>query len=127
MRSQKTHRYIHGSKPEEERRLSCLNELLNRACLREMALSGNELVLDIGSGLGQFTRDMARAVVPDGRVIGVEQDKQQLAEAQRQALEAGEMNLVEWRLGDALTLPLVKREWGTFDVAHARFVLEHVR
>ena len=127
MRSQKSQRYIHGSKPREQRRLSSLNELLNQACLRELALTGGEAVLDVGSGLGQFTRDMARAVAPDGRVIGVEQDKQQLAEARRQAQEVGEVDLVEWRHGDALDLPLEKSEWGRFDVAHARFVLEHVR
>lgn len=125
--SQKNQRYIHGSKPKEQRRLSSLNELLNQACLRELALTGSETLLDVGSGLGQFTRDMARAVAPTGRVIGVERDKQQLAEARRQAQAAGEMDLVEWRHGDALELPLEKPEWGRFDVAHARFVLEHMR
>ncbi len=30
------------------------------------------------------------------------------------------------RAGDALGLPLRREEWGTFDVAHARFLLEHV-
>jgi ubiquinone/menaquinone biosynthesis C-methylase UbiE len=121
------HAYIHGSKPKEQRRLSKLNELLNRACLRELALTEGNKVLDIGSGLGQFTREMARVAGPDGRVVGVERDKQQLAEAHRQAQEAGETNVVEWRHGDALKLPLEKSEWGTFDVVHARFVLEHLR
>jgi cyclopropane fatty-acyl-phospholipid synthase-like methyltransferase len=100
MRSQKSQRYIHGSKPKEQRRLSSLNELLNQACLRELALTGGEAVLDVGSGLGQFTRDMARAVAPDGRVIGVEQDKQQLAEARRQAQEvrrSGFGRMAAWR------------------------------
>ena len=126
MRSQESQRYIHGSKPKEQRRLSTLNELLNQVCFRELALTGGEAVLDIGSGLGQFTRDMARAVAPRGRVLGIERDKQQLAEARRQAQAAGEMDLVEWRQGNALELPLKKAEWGCFDVAHARFVLEHV-
>jgi ubiquinone/menaquinone biosynthesis C-methylase UbiE len=127
MRSAQTHRYIHGSKPKEQKRLSLLNELLNRACLVELQLKGNEVVLDVGSGLGQFTRDIAREVCPGGRVVGIERDKQQLKEAQRQADEAGESGLVEWRRGDALQLPLTRREWGTFDVVHARFVLEHLR
>jgi SAM-dependent methyltransferase len=59
--------------------------------------------------------------------LGIERDPKQLAEAKRQARPAGETKLVEWRQGDALNLPLVKSEWGRFDVAHARFVLEHVR
>ncbi|HXJ61272.1 MAG TPA: methyltransferase domain-containing protein [Verrucomicrobiae bacterium] len=127
MSSPKKHRYIHGSKAKEQRRLSNLNDLLNQACLRELALQGREIVLDVGSGLGQFTRDMARAVGADGQVIGVERDKKQMAEARRQAHAAGEPDLVEFRHGDATALPLDKREWGRFDLAHARFVLEHVR
>jgi SAM-dependent methyltransferase len=127
MRSPKGQPYIHGSKPGEQRRLSSLNGLLNQACLRELALTGGEVVLDVGSGLGQFTRDMARVAGPRGRVIAVERDKRQIVEARRQAREAREMDLVEWRRGDALKLPLKKSEWGRFDVAHARFVLEHVR
>jgi ubiquinone/menaquinone biosynthesis C-methylase UbiE len=127
MRSAKPHRYIHGSEPKEQKRLSLLNELLNRACLQELQLKGNEAVLDVGSGLGQFTREVARAVCPGGCVVGIERDQQQLKEAQRQADEAGESGLVEWRRGDALQLPLTRREWGTFDVVHARFVLEHLK
>jgi ubiquinone/menaquinone biosynthesis C-methylase UbiE len=119
--------YLHGTDRSEQRRLSHLNGLLNRACLRELALTGGERVLDVGSGLGQFTRDMARAVGPGGRVVGIEADAKQLAEARRQARAAGESSLVEWRRGNALALPLSKIERGQFDVAHARFVLEHVR
>jgi ubiquinone/menaquinone biosynthesis C-methylase UbiE len=127
MRKQKMQTYLHGSKQTEQRRLSNLNDLLNQACLRELALTGNESVLDAGSGLGQFTRAMARAVQPAGRVLGIERDGKQLAEARRQARAARETDLVQWRRGDALALPLQEAEWGQFDVAHARFVLEHVR
>ncbi|MBI4662560.1 MAG: methyltransferase domain-containing protein [Verrucomicrobia bacterium] len=123
----KSHPYIHGTDRSEQRRLSNLNGLLNRACLRELALIGGEMVLDVGSGLGQFARDMARVIRPGGRVVGIEADEKQLAEARHQARAAGEGGLVEWRLGDALALPLKKVEWARFDVAHARFVLEHVR
>ena len=119
--------YIHGSEPREQQRLSRLNDLLNRACLRELALRPGEKVLDVGSGLGQFTREIARAVGPDGRVVGIERDDRQLAEAQRQAREDDETDLVKWRQGDAFSLPLEKREWGSFDVVHARFVLEHLK
>jgi len=104
-----------------------MNELLNAACLRELALDAGDAILDVGSGLGQFTRDMARAAGTGARVLGIERDPRQLAEAQRQAQLAGESDLVQWRQGDALTLPLRKDEWGSFDVAHTRFVLEHVR
>jgi ubiquinone/menaquinone biosynthesis C-methylase UbiE len=127
MRSRDGQVYIHGSKPREQRRLSTLNELMNAACLRELALKEGEKILDVGSGLGQFTRDMARAVGPSGRVIGIERDELQIAEASRQAEEAGEKSVAEWRRGDAMAFPLKKNEWRRFDVVHARFVLEHVR
>ena len=36
------------------------------------------------------------------------------------------MPLVDFRQGQAEQLPLRENEWGTFDVAHTRFLLEHV-
>lgn len=118
--------YIHGSSPEEQRRLSLLNELLNEACLRELGLQSGERVLDVGSGLGQFSRLMARTLGERGQVVGVEREQQQIAQAASFADPAGEAALVDFRQGDALDLPLRDAEWGTFDVVHARFLLEHV-
>jgi len=115
--------YIHGTAPEEQRRLSLLNDvLLNPASLREIALRGDERIVDFGSGLGQFSRAMARAV-PRGNVVGIERSEEQLALAKRLAKDDGESSLVEFRQGDVLSAEL---EWGTYDIAHARFVLEHV-
>jgi SAM-dependent methyltransferase len=118
--------YIHGSAPEEQRRLSRLNDLLNQASLRELNLREGEKVLDVGSGLGQLTRAMARVTGRQARVLGIERDADQLAEARRQASDDGEAEIVELREGDALALPLRDEEWNTFDVAHTRFLLEHV-
>jgi SAM-dependent methyltransferase len=119
-------RYIHGSAPEEQRRLTRLNELLNDATLRELALTGGEQILDVGSGIGQLTRAMARAAGPTGRVLGIERDPGQLGEAMRQARSDNEEHLAEFRSGDALDLPLGDDEWGGFDLVHTRFLLEHV-
>ena len=116
--------YIHGTTDEEQRRLSLMNDiLLNNAAFREMALRGDERIIDFGSGLGQFTRAMARAV-PRGRVIGIERDEKQLEGARRLAAE--DKVTVDFRRGDVLNLELPREEWGSFDVAHARFILEHV-
>ena len=115
--------YIHGTAPDEQRRLSLLNDvLLNPASLRELALRGDERIVDFGSGLGQFSRAMARAV-PRGSVVGIERSDEQLSLAKRLAEDDGEASLVEFRQGDVLDAEL---EWGTYDVAHTRFVLEHV-
>jgi SAM-dependent methyltransferase len=116
--------YIHGTTEEEQRRLSLMNDvLLNNAALREMALRGDERIIDFGSGLGQFTRAMARAV-PRGCVVGVERDEKQLDGAKQLASE--DNVVVDFRRGDVLNLELPREEWGSFDVAHARFILEHV-
>ena len=120
------YRYVHGSSHEEQVRLSIMNELLNEGSLRELDLRGGERILDLGCGTGQFTRTMAKAAGAKGSVVGIERDGAQLAEARRLASEAGEEGLVDFRLGDATSLDLGADEWGSFDLVHARFVLEHV-
>lgn len=117
--------YIHGTSTEEQKRLSLMNDvLLNQACLRELMLRGDERIIDFGSGLGQFSRTMARAV-PHGHVVGIERDPEQLAGARRLAEQHGETGQVEFRSGDVLR-PELGDDAGSFDLAHARFVLEHV-
>lgn len=117
--------YIHGISPEEQARLGRLNELLNLASLKELSLREGDLVLDVGAGLGQFSRAMARAARRP--VVGVERSAEQIAEALRLARSEGEAELIDLRQGDATALPLAPEERRSFDVAHARFLLEHVR
>jgi ubiquinone/menaquinone biosynthesis C-methylase UbiE len=118
--------YLHGTAPVEQDRLARLNDLLNDRALAELGLNPGDRVLDVGSGLGQLARAMARRVGPGGRVLGIERSPDQIAGARRLATAAGEADLIEFREGDAQRLPLRDDEWGTFDVAHARFVVEHV-
>ncbi len=94
--------------------------------MNAMNIRRGEKILDVGSGLGQLARAMAEATAPGGRVIGVERDPAQIVEARRQAGEAGVKDGVEFRDGDATELPLTDEEWGSFDLAHSRFLLEHV-
>jgi SAM-dependent methyltransferase len=123
MNEQRSGSYLHGTAPDEQARLSNLNELLNRAALRELGLRGGERIVDFGSGLGQLTRDMARAA--GAPVLGIERSPQQIAEAMRQAKEAGEESLLLLRQGD-VQAGVSRSEEGSYDLAHARFVLEHV-
>lgn len=124
MNNESRSKYLHGTHPDEQTRLSLLNELLNVGSLRELQLQGGERILDVGSGLGQLTREIAR--VAGTRVIGIERSPEQIAEAERLATLAGEESVVEFRQGDACRLPLHDDEWGAFDLAHTRFVLEHL-
>jgi SAM-dependent methyltransferase len=116
--------YVHGTDPDEQARLTALNDLMNEASVREMRLAPRERVLDVGAGLGQLTRAIARRT--SARVVGVERSPEQIAEGLRQARAASEEHLVDVRQGDAESLPLADDEWGSFDVAHTRFLLEHV-
>ena len=115
---------MHGTEPAEQRRLSTLNDLLNQTSLEQMAPKKGERMLDMGCGLAQLTRGVARAT--GVKALGIERSAEQIREATRQAREAGEEALIEIRAGDALAPPLSAGEWGSFDLAHARFVLEHV-
>jgi len=110
--------YLHGTSPAEQGRLSLLNRLMNEAAMRELAIAKGDLIIDFGCGLGQLTLDMARAA--GTRLVGIERSEEQLARAERHAL-------LDLRLGDVSDPPLRDHEWGSFDLAHARFVLEHVR
>ena len=123
----KTSVYIHGSSPEEQKRLSLLNDILNKECLRVLDPSMGDKVLDVGCGLGQFSRVVASVAGVDGYVLGIERDKQQYQQAIKLAANCNEQDLIEFRSGDALKLPLTDNEWGTFDVAYCRFLLEHLQ
>src|SRR5213595_4141961 len=110
--------YLHGTSPAEQGRLSLLNRLMNEAAMRELAIRPGERIVDFGSGLGQLSLDMARAA--GAPVVGIERSEEQLARAERDPL-------LDLRQGDVADPPLRDDEWGSFDLAHARFVLEHVQ
>ena len=120
-------KYIHGSSSKEQDRLSQLNTLLNRRCLNKLSLNVGNRVLDIGSGLGQLTRAMAKKVGSSGKIVGIERDESQFNKALHLAKADREAHLVDFRLGDALEIPLEKEEWNSFDWVHTRFVLEHLQ
>src|SRR5262249_58916350 len=51
--------------------LSLMQRLVNEAELGVVDLSGARAILDVGAGLGQMTRALARAATPGARVVGV--------------------------------------------------------
>ena len=114
--------YIHGYGDSEQARLSSMQALLNESELALLRLGVGESVLEVGAGLCQMARAMATTT---GRaVVAIEKDRRQIERASTQVEATAP--LVDLREGDATSLPLEDEEWGSFDVAHARFLLEHV-
>lgn len=117
-------RYLHGTHAEEQARLQTLNALINTHTLAEIAPRPGERLIDFGCGLGQFARAFARRA--QAPALGLDRSAEQLALARTLAEYDGESAWVEYREGDVHAPPLTPDERGTFDVAYARFVLEHV-
>jgi|GEM_PF-4514587 len=108
--------YIHGTESAEQMRLGLLNELTNEAFIDFLEFEETSSVLEVGSGLGILTRELAR-LVPQGEVFGVEYFPDQLRLA-----KSSSPNL-HFMQGDAHTLEF---EDDCFDVVYCRYVLEHV-
>lgn len=68
-------------------------------------LRPGEVVLDLGSGAGVDVFLAAKAVGPEGRVIGVDMTPEMIARARANAARAGFAN-VEFRLGEIEALPV---------------------
>jgi ubiquinone/menaquinone biosynthesis C-methylase UbiE len=107
--------YIHGTDPEEQDRLAALNRMTNRAFLEFLAVAAGSRVLEVGSGLGLLASEVATAA-EDVRVVGVERSVDQIAAAIRHPH-------VSYVQGDAHHLEFPD---ASFDLAYARYVLEHV-
>ncbi|MBS1543658.1 MAG: methyltransferase domain-containing protein [Bacteroidetes bacterium] len=116
--------YIHGTHPEEQERLSLLNTLINDRCISLLDITTGERIIDFGSGLGQFTMRMGILTGPGGYCLGIEQDSAQLAKARKNLADSG-LTQVDYRQGNVEDISLGDEE-GSFDLAHARFILEHV-
>ncbi|MBK0417989.1 methyltransferase domain-containing protein [Leucobacter sp. CSA1] len=78
-------------------------------------------VLDVGSGPGTITADLAELVAP-GRVVGVDASEEVVGTARRDGVERDLANL-EFTTGDAYALEFAD---ASFDVVHAHQVLQHV-
>jgi SAM-dependent methyltransferase len=78
--------------------------------------------LDVGCGGGDVSLELARLVAPSGRVVAVDLDEVKIDIARGEAA-AQQVSNVDFRVANL-------EEWvldEEFDVAHARFVLTHLR
>ncbi|GAA1513907.1 SAM-dependent methyltransferase [Agromyces terreus] len=94
----------------------------NSAAYLEPHLGAGLEILDVGSGPGTISIDLARRVRP-GRVVGVDASAHIVAEANGLARSSGVDN-VAFQEGDAYALEFAD---ATFDVVHAHQVLQHLR
>lgn len=83
----------------------------------------NLKLLDVGSGWGHMGCSLARALGPEGGVVGVDINPESLAHAREVAERCGLHERVEFVEGDAYKLPFPDNE---FDVAHCHQVLAHL-
>jgi SAM-dependent methyltransferase len=83
-------------------------------------LGPGERVLDVGCGFGETTIEMARAVGPAGRALGVDVAEPFLAIARADAARAGVANAA-FRSGDAQVARFDASDGAPFDVCFSRF------
>jgi len=79
-------------------------------------------LLDVGCGPGSITRGLAERVAP-GEVVGVDLSRETLEAARADALARGPQNL-RYEEGSVYALPFAD---GSFDVAYAHQVTQHLR
>ena len=81
-------------------------------------------VADIGCGTGSFSRLLAQGLKGKGRVIGVDPDQTLLRLARNRAEQEGLSGLLEFKYGDAYSLPFGDE---TFDVTTSHTLLGILR
>lgn len=120
MASHDNERYLHGHHASVLRSHSWRTAENSAAYLIPQLKAGLE-VLDVGSGPGTITLDLARLVAP-GRVVGIDASEQVVANANGLAYD-NDLHNVTFRTGDAYALDF---EDDSFDVVHAHQVLQHL-
>ncbi|PBC58666.1 trans-aconitate 2-methyltransferase [Rhodococcus sp. ACPA1] len=90
--------------------VGALQRAVAEKSIAELALTGNERVLDVGCGDGFVTLRIAERL-PGGSVVGVDASPRMIAKAQSRAVPDG--TRAEFRIADARDLPFD----GEFDVA----------
>lgn len=113
--------YVLGTEPVERERLRLQHELwlpAAREAWERAGLGIGHRVLDLGAGPGYVGLELARAVGPSGRVLGLELSPTYVEEGRRAARESALAQL-EFRLHDLRSDPLPREG---FDLAWCRWV-----
>jgi SAM-dependent methyltransferase len=82
------------------------------------------LILDVGCGIGHWSRVLARVLPSHAQLIGVDREPRWVEEATRRAAAAGLSERCSYREGVAEALPFQN---GAFDIVTCQTLLIHVR
>jgi SAM-dependent methyltransferase len=111
--------YVFADGEVEETRLSALQSLLDGGTvqtLEQLGVRPGMRVLEVGAGAGSIARWLSERVGPSGRVTATDLDVRHL----RAAGLPENVDVLEHDILAGRALP------GSYDVVHARYVLEHV-
>lgn len=111
--------YIHGTRDEEQARLSALNKITNDSFMKYLNIDDNLKVCDFGCGLGNLINDISKKY-PNTEITGLEISKDQYVKAKEYVGDNKKITLLNVNLYQN-NLPNDQ-----FDVTYCRYVLEHV-
>ena len=94
-----------------------------RELIRKLNLKGNEILLDIGSGDGKVTAEIA-SLIPNGSVVGIDSSEEMVVLAQRMYPRDAFTNL-RFQREDANSLPFENEFDVIFSNATLHWVLDH--
>ncbi len=129
---QEKERYVREMFRAIARRYDLLNRLLSfgrdvgwrRFAARVARLSPGDEALDVATGTGDLALELARYVVPGGRVVGVDFVEEMLALARQKVARHPLGQACQFMAGDAMALPFPD---GRFAAATIGFALRNVR
>jgi ubiquinone/menaquinone biosynthesis C-methylase UbiE len=119
------HDYVLGTHDQEVARLGLQHRVWRdvvTACWHRVGMTQGWKVIDVGSGPGYATADLAEIVGPTGKVLGIERSARFL-EAARERCARRCLSNVEFREGDLMEVSLGKLG---FDASWCRWVTSFV-
>jgi SAM-dependent methyltransferase len=106
---------------ERQHLLARVLEPFTKRLLDALRLRPDSRCLDVGCGIGETTRLIARYLGPQGECTGIDQDGALIGVAQAGPCTGARLS---FRVGDATKLPF---EDGAFDFVFTRYLLVHVQ